>query len=515
MSNKSSDALFKLIKSLSKAEKRYFKIYTSRHTLGEANNYHQLFEFIDKLEEYEEESILKHFKNEAFINRLSIAKSRLYDVILKSLDGYYANSSVEARIKKEVHYVEILYKKSLYTQASKQLRSVKKLALKNEKYSSLIEIQVWEKLLIEKDNYEGVSKKKLNTILLNDEDYLTKITSFSRLWNIKSILLRHLFTKGKARSRAQIKQFKEIIDKTLNKINFDTLSENSKYLYYHIYSAYYFAVSDYQKSYDYLILNEELIRNNTHLFKEEPNIYASVLTNLVYICQQQLKIEEAMSYLLILRKLPETLKVKSNEDLDLRIFASTYSIELTMYAITGEFKKGLDFLPVVEEGLKLYDNKLSAIRKASFYFNIAVLHFGVADYNNALKWLNRLLNDIDIDQTEDLHCFAQMLNLIVHIELSSERLLPYALRSTQRYLVTRNRVYKFESIFLIFINKVIKAKDIEQQEEAIQVLLDDISPLENDNFESNAFEYFDFISWAKSKISKQTFEEVIKQKHVS
>jgi hypothetical protein len=513
MSNKASDHLYKLVKSLSKAEKRYFKIFTSRHTIGESNNYHQLFDYIDKMSEYDEELIKDHFKNESFIERLSIAKSRLYEAILKSLDGFYSNSSIEAKLKRTLHCVEILYKKSLYSQASKQLRSAKKIAIKHEKFTSLIEIQVWEKFLIEKDNYEEISEDQLNDILNQDEDYLGKISAYVQLWHIKSKLFHHLFKQGKARSADEIKKFKSIIDNTLDKVKFDDLSTDTKYMYYHIYSAYYFAIGDSEKSYKYLRLNEELIRANTLIFKEEPNIYASVLTNLIYVCQQQKKIDEAMSYLETLRVLPEKLQLDTNEDLDLRLFASTYSIELTLYALTGEFQKGIDLIPLVEEGLKLYEEKLSAIRKASFYFNIATLYFGVEDYNNSLKWLNKLLNDIDIDKTEDLHCFAQLLNLIVHIELNNERLLPYALRSTQRYLTTRNRVYQFETIFLQFLNKIIKVKDIEQEETAYELLLEGIEPLEKDAFESNAFEYFDFLSWAKSKRTKQLFGDIIKSKY--
>ena len=62
---------------MSKAEKRYFKLYSSRHTLGEKNNYSILFDAIDKQEEYDEGKLMKKFKGEAFTNRFSISKRRL------------------------------------------------------------------------------------------------------------------------------------------------------------------------------------------------------------------------------------------------------------------------------------------------------------------------------------------------------------------------------------------------------------------------------------------------------
>ena len=52
-----SDELHKLIKSLTQSEKRFFKIYASRHIIGEQNNYVQLFDVIASQKKYNEEAI--------------------------------------------------------------------------------------------------------------------------------------------------------------------------------------------------------------------------------------------------------------------------------------------------------------------------------------------------------------------------------------------------------------------------------------------------------------------------
>ena len=108
MSNKASDQLHKLIKSMSKPEKRYFKVFSSRHIIGDENNYQTLFDAIDKLDDYDEEKLMKKFKDKVFVQRFSIAKNRLYNALLKSLDSFHANSSVEAQLHRQVHSAEIL-----------------------------------------------------------------------------------------------------------------------------------------------------------------------------------------------------------------------------------------------------------------------------------------------------------------------------------------------------------------------------------------------------------------------
>ena len=212
MSNKASDSLHRLIKSLSKPEKRYFKVFSSRHVIGDENNYQRLFDAIDRQEEYDEEKLLKKFANDAFVNRFSIAKNRLYQSVLKSLDAYHANSSVEAQIKRQIHAAEILYNKSLYDQSLKILRSVKKIAERHEKITSLIEISRWEKRILEKDQYEGLGKKDLKRILDSDLALTARIDTYNELWNIKSRIFRNLYVKGKARSKKEMAKYKKILD---------------------------------------------------------------------------------------------------------------------------------------------------------------------------------------------------------------------------------------------------------------------------------------------------------------
>ncbi|MEY4573876.1 MAG: hypothetical protein RLZ10_3182 [Bacteroidota bacterium] len=47
-------------------------------------------------------------------------------------------------------------------------------------------------------------------------------------------------------------------------------------------------------------------------------------------------------------------------------------------------------------------------------------------------------------KSEDIHCFTQLLNLIIHLELGNRSLVPLMFNLAQRYLTGINRVYKFE-----------------------------------------------------------------------
>ena len=511
MSNKASDNLFQLIKSLNKSEKRYFNLYASRHTIGEKNNYIIIFEAIDKQLEYNEEAILKQFRNETFINKFSITKSRLYDTVLDSLTAFHSGSSIDAQLKRDLHCAEILYKKTLYEQCEKILASAKKVASRFERHSSLLEISLWEKKLIETQNYSGKTDENILTILKEDSIVSEKIKNFNEYWNIKSRFFMFLNKQGKVRNAKELQHFKKIIDNTLLKGEHKALSCETRYLFFHIYSAYYFGIGDYEKSYKNLVKNVQLIENNPDIFKEEPNIYFSVLTNEIYVGNQLKKYNEVFASLKKLRSTLVLFENGKNEDLEIKLFSSAMSIELTIYLQTGEFEKGVELAPKIEAKLLKYQGKFTKLREAYFYFTVSAIYFGSEKYSLALRWINKLLNSPNFEENEDIYCFAQILSLIIHIELKHDDFVPHAFKNVYRYLNSRNRVYNFENVFLDFVGKILKTTKREEQTKYYKELKNALVELKSDSFERTVFEYFDFISWAESKTHRVSFREIVEE----
>ena len=132
-------------------------------------------------------------------------------------------------------------------------------------------------------------------------------------------------------------------------------------------------------------------------------------------------------------------------------------------------------------------------------------------YEDALNWINKILNSEGLDKKQDIYCFAQIINLILHFELNNLRFLPYALNSTKRYLKGRNRMFKFEELFLKAIGKISKSDlnkfDIE---EILSPIEKELFELKEDHYEQIVFDYFDFATWVKSKIEGKSFRELKK-----
>lgn len=512
MSGKTSDQLHKLIHSLNKQEKRHFKIFAGRHTIGEENNYVMLFDAIERMGEYDEDVLLKKFSAELFINNFSITKGRLYETILRSLDVFHHKSSVDAQLWKELHYAEILFKKTLYEQCAKRLKSARKLAEKYEKHAVLVQIHSFEKALAERDSYAGMTEENIMGILREDQVIADHINTYNDLWNVKSRLFMMLNTKGRARGTEQFEEFRQLIDASLGNKSPENLTVWSRFMYHHTYSAYYFAISEAEKCHYHLAANVELIESNTEIFSDEPNVYFGVLTNLIYVCSRLKRYNEVLINLNKLRALPEKLDTARNEDLEMKLFASAYSLELSLYNSIGKFEQAAALVPKIAEGLERFDGRISKLREAHLCISCAVALYGDGKLQQSLRWTSRLLNDTSIGKNEWIFAVAQLFSLILHIELDHRELIPYTARSVQRYLKTRNRSFQFENVFLKFTENVAKTDNSAEMHPLLIELDAQLRKLEEDPMEKSAFEYFDFPAWALAKATGKNFRDVIAEK---
>lgn len=514
MSKGTSDILFRFIKSLTPPEKRYFKLFAARHTIGNKNEYLKMFEAIDKMEEYDEPVLKRTFRRLKAKNSFSIAKNRLYETILRSLDAYHSESSIDVQLRSQLHYAEILYKKSLYDECSKMLAKSKKLAQRYEKHSILLDIYKWEKKLIEKDSYATVTEVDLLHFLEEDMLLLDKMNNYSDFWNLKSRLFFKLNRYGKVRDLRELEEFKTIIDNVLLKSEEAALTYETRCLNAHIYSAYYFGIGDYINSYQYIKKYLLLMESNPEMLQEEPNKYFAALSNIIYLCTQLHKHREIPKFLSRLKEIPAMLGKKTTEDLEIKLFSTSLSAELTLYIQTGQFKKAEALVPTVISGLRKYKDKINKVREAFFYFNIAIVYFGLGQYNESLKWLNRLLNDSDMDANQDIYALARLFDLVVHLEIGNNELIPYTLRSVQRYLTKRKRMYKFEAVFLDFIKVIARSGNENLNHSSFALLYNELIKLNKDPFEKPVFEYFDFLTWAESKLKKTGFAELVKRNSI-
>ncbi|NRA13288.1 MAG: hypothetical protein HRT57_15180, partial [Crocinitomicaceae bacterium] len=154
---KTTEHLFYLIRSLSKAEKRSFKLFAQQYSTGGTNNYTILFDAIDKMQSYDHNALVKGVKNKINTKNISTLKVQLSELILKSLRQHSASFSENLKLRQDIDYIDILFEKGLYPQAKKLLEKTFDLARYQENYLAMDRLSLLEfNIAIKQSNKEDL-----------------------------------------------------------------------------------------------------------------------------------------------------------------------------------------------------------------------------------------------------------------------------------------------------------------------------------------------------------------------
>ena len=192
---KPSQDLFHLIKSMSRSEKRYFKVFAGKS--ADDQNYLKVFAAIEKMKEYDERALIKGLQSESLGRQLPVIKNYLYKLILKSLRNFKAEKSVDFQIKERLMNARLLIDRDLVGQAGKQLDKAAKLAVEQERFEYMSEIGVLRTNLLLHQGHDRLdgAMEELDKIFSDTQRYLDLLLTIEtyRLYSLKLLILnRHV-----------------------------------------------------------------------------------------------------------------------------------------------------------------------------------------------------------------------------------------------------------------------------------------------------------------------------------
>src|SRR5436189_2207491 len=182
MPNRSTDALFLLVKTLEKSEKRNFKLFVKRNSGSENLKTIQLFDALDKMNEYDEKQLLK--KNKSIKKQqLSNIKANLYKQILSSLRIIKDEDNIDIQLHEQMDHARILYNKGLYLQSLKVLDKMKEQAKSNHQLTHLQQVLFFEKK-IEALFITRSMRNRADQLTKESEDVNEKLSVVNKLSNL-------------------------------------------------------------------------------------------------------------------------------------------------------------------------------------------------------------------------------------------------------------------------------------------------------------------------------------------
>src|ERR1700733_8550476 len=198
MPNRSSDALFQLVKSLEKSEKRNFKLYVKRNSASEELKIIQLFDAMDKMDEYDEAQLLARNKS-IRKQQLSNAKANLYRQILSSLRLIRNEDNIDIQLHEQLDHARILYNKGLYLQSLRILDRIKENAKAANQFSFLLQVLFFEKK-IEGLHITRSMQDRAGSLASEVEEVNNRLTNIGRLSNLSLQLYSWYIKNGHARN---------------------------------------------------------------------------------------------------------------------------------------------------------------------------------------------------------------------------------------------------------------------------------------------------------------------------
>lgn len=504
-----TDPLFQVVKSLTKAEKRNFKLYAGRISSGEDSKFVRLFDVLDALKEYDEKEILRKAP-EINPQQLPNLKAHLYGQVLKSLRLIHINQDFTIELREQIDYARVLYNKGLYKQSLRILDKLKQKAIESNEEIILLEIIDFEKLI--EGQYITRSMGNRAEELTSEARKATGIIEKTQELSNLAISLYGLYIKlGYVRNEEDYQVVSHYLKRNLPAYQYDSLSFTEKLYLCQSMVWYYYIVQDFVRCYRYAQKWVDLFRANPLMIKRKPDLYLKGLHNLLAALFNIQHYPRFVENLLLLEQLKADPQFTLNENIGSLVSLYYYNNKINQYFMEGRFTDGLSIIPEVLESIENFETRVDPHRILLFYYKIACLYFGSGDNKNAAKYLNKIINMRDVSLREDIHCFARILNLIAHYEMGNSDLVDYQIKSVYRFLVKMDNLQRVQKEIIKWLRRVpgMMPGDIKGEFCALKQRLEEVL---KDRFELRAFLYLDIISWLESKIEGVPVQQVIRRK---
>lgn len=509
MPKRSTDELFQLIKSLEKAEKRNFKLFVQRNAASPDMKTVQLFDAIDKLEDYDEDTLLRKNK-EIKKQQLPNLKAALYRQVLASLRVLKDDNNIQLQLNELMDYARILYNKGLYLQSLKTLERIKEDARIYHQLTYYLQALMFERK-IEMLYITRSIDNRAEMLAREVEDVDDRITMVGKLSSLSLQLYSWYIKLGHARDDKDRLAIKAFFESNLPKNSqlYSGFYEQS-YLY-QSFCWYGFILQDLLMYYRYCQKWVDAFDREPYMKSVDTQMYIKGMHNLLNAHFMLLNYDKFNYTIKQFEAFYISKEANSNDNNRVQSFIYLYTAKVNQHFLEGSFTEGLNLVPEIEAKIDEFRLKMDRHRILVFYYKIASLYFGSGDNEKTIEYLNRIIN-WKVDLRTDLQCYSRLLHLIAHYELGNYDLLEYLIKSVYRFMANMQNLSVVEEEIFRFLRKSFHL-DKKQVKSAFVALKNKLEKYKDNPLESRSFMYLDIISWLESKIKNVPVQDIIRHKY--
>ncbi|MBK9193230.1 MAG: hypothetical protein IPM77_17990 [Crocinitomicaceae bacterium] len=336
MPKASSEHLFRLIKSLSKSEKRQFRLISMRLSDSQDKKFLRLFEVIDQQNKYDEQKILKKIP-EIPRTQLPNQKAHLNYLLMKSLRFHESKNDTRRIVITQIENAHILYNKCLYNDALQVIEKAKKKAIEFERHELLLELIQLEKKAMRQAMKSNMEERS-DILIQETTQTLKSIQYISQFSNLSFKLNTYYQKQGFIRTRQDLDKMERYLKKNLPYYQEDKLSTNEKIHLYTVLTGYYLFIHDFRKAHQLAKKWIDLFDQNHNERSNHIEMYIRSLNTLL-VTQNKLGLYS--DFMNTHRQLVAIKRDKSiyvSENISLNLFKTIYLHEINRHFMLGESK---------------------------------------------------------------------------------------------------------------------------------------------------------------------------------
>lgn len=500
------ELLNRLVLSLTKAEKRNFRLYARKIQQDGDLKFLQLFDLLEKNGDRDENTLLKALQI-AKKSQFSSLKRHLYQHLLTSLRLLYNQRSLDIRIRELTDFATILYQKNLYLEALQLLNKGKKLAHKSHKDYLHLEIVEFEKR-IESRHITRASTERILNLTNEAKSRKQVINSVTDLSNLKLRLQRLFINQGPAQNSSDEKQMHLFFYSLLPAHQEDELTFFEKVYLHQSFFWLHYCTLHFEDCLQYCNRWVQLFRTEPDMINKDLEIYLKGLHyhSISSFCLRDRKaFKKSFS---LLQAAPGKTMIGWNEITIIQHTLFLINAQLNHLLLFPSFQELEDKVEEVLEKVEKIKDRLDPHKVMIIQYKIGQLYLQDGQIDKGIDCFNQILNYPGKYLREDLLIYTRLSLIMAHYEQHNDIVADYLVNTTQRFFQKRTKMSRTPELILQLLRKVTQL-DPRRAKEEMQVSFSALDQLAKDRYERRAFIFLDIRPWLKSQINQRSLREII------
>ena len=488
-------ALTQLINSLSKSEKRTFKLETKK--LRGEKQYQYLFDLIDRDTHITRDALIKNFEK--------TYPNAAFDVAVQYLFRRITDTLINSKSRKEQHYnvyyglqqINLLKERNLAEEAYKLLLQLKKKAATMENLPLQYIIQREELDYLSTISFKGVPEKNLIELQVSAREILREIRNTQEHYSLYESLIFRIM-QLESLSPAEVNKMDDLILSELSIVNArEKQNLETQKIHLLFQSLFLNHTGDYKSSLKTFYDLNRLFERNPGKWKHPPLDYFSVLDG---ILQNLRSINQYDKMDFYIDKLKQLDRSAYPEHFTFLVKKTVLLYELAFYNATGQAASAVTHIARQHKEVWQLHSLSDPDKQTELCFYTALSFFNQKELKKAARSIQTV-----VLTKRDHHLSAprracMLLNIMIHYENRDFEFLDYEIRSYKRLFNAQHKMHLLEQ----FIFKTVKVNPVLHNMLKRRQLWDRrFAPLQdaikNDKNENLLLCYFDFTQWAWSK----------------